>query len=264
MLPRAELSAIVDLAQPALIVTSDFATDSSLSDAPLDDRVANHWKATTSGGSTRRPKVILALEPALFSINSTSHRMQIGGEVLIPGPLYRNGPFMTSLRGLFAGNHVVIMERFDALEKLRLIERYRSDWVMFVPTMMHGSGASETERAKASMSRRCGSSPIPGHHVRPGLNAIGSIGSAPNEFTSSTAPPRASAALGLTVTSGWRTQALWGGRRRLYYQDHQAGWRRVRAGRRGRDRDAAGERARLDYRYIGAEARRIGEFEFSG
>jgi bile acid-coenzyme A ligase len=57
--------------------------------------------------------------------------------LLVPGPLYHNGPFSFSMAGLFRGNHIVVMPRFDAEESLKLLERWRVDWVNFVPTMMH-------------------------------------------------------------------------------------------------------------------------------
>jgi bile acid-coenzyme A ligase len=41
------------------------------------------------------------------------------------------------MHGLFRGNHLVVMTRFDAEQSLELLERWRVDWVNFVPTMMH-------------------------------------------------------------------------------------------------------------------------------
>ncbi|WP_312010339.1 AMP-binding protein [Bradyrhizobium neotropicale] len=55
----------------------------------------------------------------------------------IRGPLYHNAPFVGSFHCLFGGNHVVEMGRFDPLRALELIERYRVNWVNFVPTMMN-------------------------------------------------------------------------------------------------------------------------------
>src|SRR5262249_57274758 len=59
------------------------------------------------------------------------------GVHLVTGPLYHNGPFVTSLLALLRGNHLVIMERFDATAALALTERHRVDWMYAVPTMMH-------------------------------------------------------------------------------------------------------------------------------
>jgi bile acid-coenzyme A ligase len=56
---------------------------------------------------------------------------------LVPGPLYHNAPFSFSMQGLFSGGHLVVMSRFDAEESLQLIERYRVQYAVMVPTMMH-------------------------------------------------------------------------------------------------------------------------------
>ncbi|HET8882128.1 MAG TPA: AMP-binding protein, partial [Solimonas sp.] len=152
-LPNAELDAIVALASPALIVGSgpagfppravidaDFEPPAELSDAPLPVRVAKYWKAPTSGGSTGRPKLIVAGSAAMVDEHAPAYTMPLmlprEGAVLVPGPLYHNAPFTTCLQALFRGNHVVVMRRFDPLQTLELIERHRINSVLFVPTMM--------------------------------------------------------------------------------------------------------------------------------
>jgi bile acid-coenzyme A ligase len=40
------------------------------------------------------------------------------------------------MNGLFLGNHIVVMTRFDAEQTLALIEAHQIDWMMMVPTMM--------------------------------------------------------------------------------------------------------------------------------
>ena len=149
-LPPAELDAIIELVRPKLTVgvpkgvqvagqslPPGFVPDPDLSDAPLPERVARHWKAPTSGGSTGRPKIIVAAAPGLFDPAQPGARMQPDGAHLVPGPLYHNGPFVMSCQALFSGSHVVVMPRFDAEQTLALIARHHIDWVMMVPTMMH-------------------------------------------------------------------------------------------------------------------------------
>ena len=41
------------------------------------------------------------------------------------------------MRALFLGNHLVVLARFDPQHTLECIERYRVDYVVLVPTMMH-------------------------------------------------------------------------------------------------------------------------------
>ncbi|HEY0538190.1 MAG TPA: acyl-CoA synthetase [Actinoallomurus sp.] len=54
---------------------------------------------------------------------------------LCPAPLYHAAPIGWSLGAQRNGGTVVLMERFDPLECLRAIERYRVTHVQFVPTM---------------------------------------------------------------------------------------------------------------------------------
>src|SRR5438552_1353129 len=104
---------------------------------PIPARTPRWWKAPTSGGSTGRPKIIVAEQPGLADPDEPPFLMQRHGTQLVPGPLYHNGPFAFSTRGLLSGNHIVVMTRFDPSLTLELIERHRVDWVLMVPTMMH-------------------------------------------------------------------------------------------------------------------------------
>jgi bile acid-coenzyme A ligase len=58
------------------------------------------------------------------------------GSMLIPGPLYHNGPFVWATGGLFKGNTVSVTTRFDAEQTLSIIEAQRVDTIYLVPTMM--------------------------------------------------------------------------------------------------------------------------------
>ena len=150
-LPRPEREAIVELADPALVVGVDqtsvggrssvpagFEPPSALPDTPLPDRTATWWKAPTSGGSTGRPKLIVAGGPGSVDLGAVPpFNIQPDGVMVVPGPLYHNAPFTSSMLGLFRGNHLVVLTRFDPRLTLALIERHRADFVLLVPTMMH-------------------------------------------------------------------------------------------------------------------------------
>jgi len=149
-LPRLEREAIVALAEPKLVVGAEpgslggrtvlaagFAPDEALPDTPLPARTARYWKAPTSGGSTGRPKLIVSRLAGEFDPELAAYQILPNRAHLVPGPLYHNGPFSTSMRALFTGNHLVVLPRFDALRALECIERYRIDFMMLVPTMMH-------------------------------------------------------------------------------------------------------------------------------
>ena len=96
------------------------------------------WKAPTSGGSTGRPKLIVAgqegrLDPDLLSL---VFRMERDDTHLVPGPLYHNAPFSLSTVGLFMGHHLVVLPKFDAEVALAAIDEHRVQWMNLVPTMM--------------------------------------------------------------------------------------------------------------------------------
>ncbi|HEY2176959.1 MAG TPA: AMP-binding protein, partial [Caulobacteraceae bacterium] len=150
-LPAAEAEAVMDLADtPILIAGSsiesrrprhDLAALMALSDddSPVEDRVSPVWKAPTSGGSTGRPKLILAGGPGVFPPNTSgsgAYRTTPDDVMIMPGPLYHNGPFTSAFGGLSQGAHLVILPRFDAEATLAAIERHKATWIYLVPTMM--------------------------------------------------------------------------------------------------------------------------------
>lgn len=151
MAPHLEVSAIVELADPAVVVGAEpheFAGRPCLPrgweprsepDArePLPDATSDPWKAMTSGGSTGRPKLILAGEPGEADRDFVSPLgIANDGCHMMPGPLYHNGPFVWATSALMAGAHLVLGGRFDAERTLELIERHRADSMYIVPTMM--------------------------------------------------------------------------------------------------------------------------------
>ena len=58
------------------------------------------------------------------------------GCLVMPGPLYHNGPVVWSIGALLWGNHVVQLPRFDAEATLAAIADHRADVIYVVPTMM--------------------------------------------------------------------------------------------------------------------------------
>ena len=109
----------------------------------------------TSGGSTGRPKLIVTKQPATRDPEDPFLNFPMRGSVLIPGPLYHNGPFMWATGGLFKGNTVTITTRFDAEQTLQLIEAQRVDTIYMVPTMMQRvSGICPKTCASSTTSRR--------------------------------------------------------------------------------------------------------------
>jgi bile acid-coenzyme A ligase len=148
-LPDIERNAIIELAEPAIVVGVDpervsgrpalapgWQPDPDLDDSPLPSVTSPSWVALTSGGSTGRPKVIVNARHAECDPSVPIVGMVIDGVQLVPGPLYHNGPFTFSVNGLFTGSTIVLMDRFDAAGVLELIERHAVDWMFAVPTML--------------------------------------------------------------------------------------------------------------------------------
>ena len=46
--------------------------------------------------------------------------------MVMPGPLYHNGPFTCSITGLNQGAHLVLLPRFDAEETLAAVDRRKA------------------------------------------------------------------------------------------------------------------------------------------
>jgi bile acid-coenzyme A ligase len=149
-LPQREREAIVELADARLVVGADaaahpnrqvvpagFEPDASLGDGELPDRVAPTWKAPTSGGSTGRPKLILSGDPGVLDPDGVPALLTgRDGCHVVPGPLYHNAPFTSSMQGLLNGNHIVVLPKFDAEATLRAIHDHGATFVLLVPTMM--------------------------------------------------------------------------------------------------------------------------------
>jgi len=148
-LPKLERDQIVEIGAPSLVVgvpdgeypqaacvPQGYQPGADLSDAPLPEVTAASFKAMTSGGSTGRPKLIVSKQPAASDPDVPLLEIPQQGCMLIPGPLYHNGPFLWAMTALFKGCTIVVTTRFDAEETLKLIEAHKVDVVYTVPTMM--------------------------------------------------------------------------------------------------------------------------------
>lgn len=151
-LPKAELQAIVELARSPLVIAAfehqidrpvvSVAELAALSDddSNLPDVVPAISKAPTSGGSTGRPKLILAGQPGVTSKVTPEvggFRLRPIDTVLLPAPLYHNAPFGMMMQATALGAHLVLTPRFDPEATLAEIQARKATWVYLVPTMMN-------------------------------------------------------------------------------------------------------------------------------
>ena len=115
------------------------------STAPLDDEREGR-EMLYSSGTTGRPKGVRKALPEQIFGDPSSVVAQIASGLtagcsgedavyLCPAPLYHSAPLVGSMSWHRAGGTVVLMEKFDPRECLRLIERYGVTDAQFVPTM---------------------------------------------------------------------------------------------------------------------------------
>jgi len=148
-LPQREQDAIIELANPSAVIGVEPGTYEGRTCLPVgfrpSHRDASHlpyvvsaaWKAPTSGGSTGRPKLIVSGDPAALNPDApVPLLMDPGGCLVMPGPLYHNGPAVWSCQALLHGLTVALLPRFDASQTLEVIESQKGTVLYMVPTMM--------------------------------------------------------------------------------------------------------------------------------
>ena len=148
-LPDAEYGHLLDLRERALLVgrpdprgqvpsvPGDF-DPGDVSDAAVPEALSPSIKSMASGGSTGRPKLIEAGVDGRFAGNLVAAMM---GNLptdtqLFSVPLSHNTGFTSATTALATGQHLVLMNRFDPHEFLRLITEYRVNYLATVPTIM--------------------------------------------------------------------------------------------------------------------------------
>lgn len=160
-MPAGELADIIALAEPRAVIAATSLTGEIVNALPpefgedhhehgaMASRVAHNWKILTSGGSTGRPKLIVANQPSRMNPDAAMLRLPSDSVIVNPGPCHHNMPFATSVLGMVRGCSVSGMVRFDPLEFLGLVERDRPEWVTMVPTMMSRVWALPSEQRAA-------------------------------------------------------------------------------------------------------------------
>jgi bile acid-coenzyme A ligase len=179
-LPAAELAALLELADPPVVIgleppdgrpwvpagflAEDNAPDGTAATAvapvaldagPLPPLTPPAWKAPTSGGSTGRPKIILsggAGTAEVITARAAALRIEPDSVFLVTAPLYHNAPFMFSLIALVLGGHVVVMPRFDPVDVLAHVTKHRVTWLYAVPTLMGRILRLPAEAQRADLS----------------------------------------------------------------------------------------------------------------
>ena len=120
---------------------------------PLPPAVSPNANGICSSGSTGTPKVIVSLSPSLwtdqhgepFLANWTP--VAKPQTIMVPAPMYHTNGFAT-LPFMLSGDHLVILEKFDAALVLDVIEHYRITNFTATPTMLARIAARPDVRAR--------------------------------------------------------------------------------------------------------------------
>jgi bile acid-coenzyme A ligase len=139
--PKLAVSGGDDLPVPTL-TPADVRASTALDGSPLPDYpVPPATRVIATSGSTGTPKVIFVNSPGVFVEQTQDMSNAVTGGAtgvvyLTVSPLYHNNGFMFCYPMLLQENPVVLMERFDAAQAVDLIERYRANHTVMVPTML--------------------------------------------------------------------------------------------------------------------------------
>ncbi len=107
----------------------------------LPDAVSPSLMGICSSGSTGMPKVIVINRPAVYHDVFTTPMMAMWAPVpqpqtiLVVAPMYHSTGF-TTLSNMLGGDHLVILQKFDAAQIVDLVERHRITTFTATPTML--------------------------------------------------------------------------------------------------------------------------------
>jgi len=140
LVPKVEVRLMVDGAAPGWEPYEQAVAGESAE--PLGD-AAEGESMLYSSGTTGRPKGIerpLTLVPPGEKLDPVVGMLRMlgfgeGDVYLCPAPLYHAAPLAYTMAAQRIGGTVVVMDKFDPAEALRLIEQHRVTHAQFVPTM---------------------------------------------------------------------------------------------------------------------------------
>ncbi|WP_172329582.1 AMP-binding protein [Mangrovicoccus sp. HB161399] len=151
-LPESAAATMKDRAQARLRIgaapgqgDADIATlmaEAAAGGDPVADAVSCPGKIVLSGGSTGLPKMMCDDQPftrvpgASWGNVAPALGFRADQTQLVLGALSHNAPLTWAQNGLFEGNRVILMERFEPVRALQAIDRFGVGFVMAVPTML--------------------------------------------------------------------------------------------------------------------------------
>ena len=164
---------------------ADMGWIGATADRPVPDLpevVAPQTNGICSSGSTGTPKVIVASQPAYFNAGRAASFASAWGVtvprpqvVMVLGPMYHVNGFNV-VHNLAAGDHAVIMEKFDAVRLLDAIERYRGSTFNCTPTMLKRMADVPGVGSRDLSSINCivqGAAPLPPYLAHRWIELVG-------------------------------------------------------------------------------------------
>jgi bile acid-coenzyme A ligase len=145
-LPEWERDRVREVVSPAVVVDEvsrwrlEAQAAAESADA-LPGAVSPNVNGICSSGSTGVPKVILSLAPSLWTPQhgepflSNWTPVAQPQTIMVPAPMYHTNGFATFFF-LLAGDHLVVLEKFDAALVLDVIERFKITNFTATPTML--------------------------------------------------------------------------------------------------------------------------------
>jgi bile acid-coenzyme A ligase len=145
-LPEWERNRVRTVIDPAVVIDEKSrweldARAAGESESLLPTAVSPTANGICSSGSTGVPKVILNLAPSLWTPQHGEPFLSAWTPVaqpqtiMVPAPMYHTNGFATFLF-LLAGDHLVVLEKFDAALVVNTVERYRITNFTATPTML--------------------------------------------------------------------------------------------------------------------------------
>lgn len=145
-LPEWERNRVLDVIDPAVVIDERSRWELEVratveSESPLPEAVSPTAHGICSSGSTGVPKVILNLTPSLWTPQHSEPFLSAWTSVaqpqtiLVPAPMYHTNGFAT-LHFLLGGDHLVVLEKFDAARVVDTVEQYRITNFTATPTML--------------------------------------------------------------------------------------------------------------------------------
>ncbi|SQD97584.1 MULTISPECIES: class I adenylate-forming enzyme family protein [unclassified Parafrankia] len=143
--PEWELGRLKEVIEPRVYLGGEdlaWIDSTERLDVPdLPDATSPQIHGICSSGSTGTPKVIVSDRPSVYVARMATPLAESWGPVprpqtvLVLAPMYHaNG--LTTLYNLLGGDHLVVMEKFDAARVVDVIERHRITTFTATPTML--------------------------------------------------------------------------------------------------------------------------------